>query len=150
MPLLDLPDLRLHWRADGDPEGRPVVFANSLGTDLTLWDAVLPLLPEGRLPAGDPPARQMLASLVEAADGSETADLTAVTAVIDAVLFAPSFLYRTELGDDAGREVRAVVGGATARDHRERVVDEVADDRRRPRGRRHHHARAPTNAEAEA
>ena len=47
MPLLDLPDLRLHWRADGDPEGRPVVFANSLGTDLTLWDAVLPLLPGG-------------------------------------------------------------------------------------------------------
>jgi 3-oxoadipate enol-lactonase len=47
MPMLDLPDLRLHWRADGDPEGRPVVFANSLGTDLTLWDAVLPLLPGG-------------------------------------------------------------------------------------------------------
>lgn len=47
MPMLDLPDVRIHWRADGDPEGRPVVFANSLGTDLTLWDAVLPLLPDG-------------------------------------------------------------------------------------------------------
>lgn len=40
-------DLALHWREDGDPEGAPVVFANSLGTDLRLWDAVLPLLPQG-------------------------------------------------------------------------------------------------------
>ncbi|PIV75749.1 MAG: 3-oxoadipate enol-lactonase [Rhodobacteraceae bacterium CG17_big_fil_post_rev_8_21_14_2_50_65_11] len=37
----------LHWREDGDPAGRPVVFANSLGTDLRLWEAVLPLLPKG-------------------------------------------------------------------------------------------------------
>lgn len=37
----------LHVRVDG-PEGAPaVVFANSLGTDLRLWDAVLPLLPPG-------------------------------------------------------------------------------------------------------
>ena len=38
---------RLHIREDGDPRGRPVVFANSLGTDLRLWDALLPLLPAG-------------------------------------------------------------------------------------------------------
>ena len=38
---------RLHLREDGDPGGAPVVFANSLGTDLRLWDAVLPLLPPG-------------------------------------------------------------------------------------------------------
>lgn len=37
----------LHWRQDGDLKGTPVVFANSLGTDLRLWDAVLPLLPSG-------------------------------------------------------------------------------------------------------
>ena len=46
MPMLELPDVTIHWREDGDPAGRPVVFANSLGTDLTLWDQVLPLLPE--------------------------------------------------------------------------------------------------------
>lgn len=40
-------DLRLHVREDGTPDGAPVVFANSLGTDLRLWDHVLPLLPEG-------------------------------------------------------------------------------------------------------
>lgn len=36
----------LHWREDGDPNGRPVVFANSLGTDLRLWDAVIDILPQ--------------------------------------------------------------------------------------------------------
>lgn len=36
----------LHWREDGDPAGRPVVFANSLGTDLRLWDALIERLPK--------------------------------------------------------------------------------------------------------
>ncbi|MBF9031916.1 3-oxoadipate enol-lactonase [Rhodobacterales bacterium HKCCE3408] len=40
-------DLFLHVREDGDPSGPAVVFANSLGTDLRLWDAVLPHLPTG-------------------------------------------------------------------------------------------------------
>lgn len=47
MQLADLGDVQLHYRIDGDPDGAPVVFANSLGTDLRLWDAVLPLLPDG-------------------------------------------------------------------------------------------------------
>jgi|TARA_B110000908_G_scaffold172320_1_gene239022 3-oxoadipate enol-lactonase len=34
----------LHWREDGDPNGVPLVFVNSLGTDLRLWDAVMPHL----------------------------------------------------------------------------------------------------------
>ncbi len=39
----------IHSRVDGvEDRGAPtVVFANSLGTDLRLWDAVLPLLPQG-------------------------------------------------------------------------------------------------------
>lgn len=37
----------LHVRVDGPADGPAVVFANSLGTDLRLWDAVLPLLPPG-------------------------------------------------------------------------------------------------------
>ncbi len=38
----------LHWREDGgDIDDVPVVFANSLGTDLRLWDPVLPYLPKG-------------------------------------------------------------------------------------------------------
>ncbi|MCB2110962.1 MAG: 3-oxoadipate enol-lactonase [Defluviimonas sp.] len=47
MTMIDLGDVQLHVREDGDPAGRPVVFANSLGTDLRLWDAVVPLLPPG-------------------------------------------------------------------------------------------------------
>lgn len=39
--------VRLHVQEAGDPDGAPVVFANSLGTDLRLWDALIPLLPEG-------------------------------------------------------------------------------------------------------
>ena len=47
MQVADLKDVQLHYRIDGDPDGAPVVFANSLGTDLRLWDALLPHLPAG-------------------------------------------------------------------------------------------------------
>jgi 3-oxoadipate enol-lactonase len=47
MQIADLDGFRVHYRVDGDPEGPPVVFANSLGTDLRLWDKVIPLLPQG-------------------------------------------------------------------------------------------------------
>lgn len=47
MQIADLGDVQLHYRVDGDPDGAPIVFANSLGTDLRVWDAVV-----GRLPAG--------------------------------------------------------------------------------------------------
>ena len=47
MLMADLGDLCLHYRIDGDPEGAPVVFANSLGTDLRLWDKVVALMPPG-------------------------------------------------------------------------------------------------------
>jgi len=46
MQIAKLTDVRLHWREDGNPEGAPVVFSNSLGTDLRLWDKVIPLLPQ--------------------------------------------------------------------------------------------------------
>ena len=74
MRIAKLPKCALHWREDGDPDGRPVVFANSLGTDLRVWDAVLPHLPTGlRLIRFDkrghglsacPPAPYALADLV--------------------------------------------------------------------------------------
>ncbi|TYC79756.1 3-oxoadipate enol-lactonase [Stappia sp. BW2] len=46
MKIASLPGADIHWREDGDPDGTPVVFANSLGTDLRLWDNVIDLLPE--------------------------------------------------------------------------------------------------------
>ena len=47
MQIADLGDAQLHYRIDGDPEGAPIVFANSLGTDLRVWNAVVERLPAG-------------------------------------------------------------------------------------------------------
>ncbi|SMC97062.1 3-oxoadipate enol-lactonase [Primorskyibacter flagellatus] len=47
MKIATLGEIGLHYRIDGNPDGAPVVFANSLGTDLRLWDQVIPLLPKG-------------------------------------------------------------------------------------------------------
>ncbi len=45
--MMPLDEVTLHYAVDGDPDGLPVVFGNSLGTDFRLWDLVLPLLPDG-------------------------------------------------------------------------------------------------------
>ncbi len=47
MRIAKLKHASIHWREDGDPEGAALVFANSLGTDLRLWDDVVALLPQG-------------------------------------------------------------------------------------------------------
>ncbi len=47
MQALSRPFGMLHVQVDGPETGPAVVFANSLGTDLRLWDKVLPLLPPG-------------------------------------------------------------------------------------------------------
>lgn len=47
MLIADFSDVGLHYRIDGDPGGAPVVFANSLGADMRLWDPILPHLPKG-------------------------------------------------------------------------------------------------------
>jgi 3-oxoadipate enol-lactonase len=46
MQALSRPFGAMHVQVDGPEAGPPVVFANSLGTDLRLWDRVLPLLPQ--------------------------------------------------------------------------------------------------------
>lgn len=47
MEMIQLGDVTLHYRVEGDPDGAPIVFANSLGTDFRLWDQVIPYLPDG-------------------------------------------------------------------------------------------------------
>lgn len=47
MQIADLGDVQLHYRVDGDPDGALIVFANSLGTDLRVWDKVVDRLPAG-------------------------------------------------------------------------------------------------------
>lgn len=45
MHVLTRPWGAMHYRIDGPEDGTAVLFANSLGTDLRLWDPVLPHLP---------------------------------------------------------------------------------------------------------
>lgn len=45
MARIELGDLRLNVVESGDPNGAPVVFAGALGTDLTIWDALVERLP---------------------------------------------------------------------------------------------------------
>ncbi|MEM8731125.1 MAG: 3-oxoadipate enol-lactonase [Pseudomonadota bacterium] len=47
MRMIDVGSAGLHVRLDGPEDGPAVVFSNSLGTDMRLWDPVLPLLPDG-------------------------------------------------------------------------------------------------------
>lgn len=78
MKIFDTGEVRLHYRVDGPDDGAPVVFSNSLGTDLRLWDPIIPLLPKGlRLIRYDkrghglsscPPAPYSMGSLVTDAE----------------------------------------------------------------------------------
>ena len=47
MQTISTSDITIHIRDDGPRDGRAVMFGNSLGTDLRVWDALLPLLPPG-------------------------------------------------------------------------------------------------------
>ena len=47
MALLELDDVKLNYVDEGDPTGPCVVFSNSLGTNLHLWDPIMPYLPKG-------------------------------------------------------------------------------------------------------
>jgi 3-oxoadipate enol-lactonase len=47
LEIARLNGLAVHHAEDGDPNGPALVFAHALGTDLRLWDRLLPLLPAG-------------------------------------------------------------------------------------------------------
>ena len=47
MQVFDKSGMHIHYRDEGDPQGAPLVFSNSLGTDMRLWDQIIPLLPQG-------------------------------------------------------------------------------------------------------
>lgn len=44
MPVLQLKGRSLYWRTDGDPGKIPLLLLNSLGTDHSLWDVLMPAL----------------------------------------------------------------------------------------------------------
>ena len=47
MQIADLGHIHLHFRDDGPRDGLPVVFSNALGTDLRMWEPLLPHLAPG-------------------------------------------------------------------------------------------------------
>lgn len=47
MKFVSANSVTLHYADQGDPNGVPVLFINSLGTDFRLWDQIMPLLPQG-------------------------------------------------------------------------------------------------------
>lgn len=47
---IDLGDVSLNWTDSGCTTGAPVVFIQSFGMDLSIWDNILPLLPTGIRP----------------------------------------------------------------------------------------------------
>ena len=44
MNFATLNGINLHYRSDGEPHGTPFVLMHSLGTDLRLWDDLIPRL----------------------------------------------------------------------------------------------------------
>jgi len=44
MPMIESEGARIHYRFDGNEDGPVVIFSNSLGTNLSMWDAQLPAL----------------------------------------------------------------------------------------------------------
>lgn len=44
MPHTSLYDVQLYWKRDGRDDAPGLILLNSIGTDMDLWDAVLPLL----------------------------------------------------------------------------------------------------------
>ena len=44
MPLIYLQDIRLNAVIEGPADAPPLLFCHALGTDLTLWDAIIPAL----------------------------------------------------------------------------------------------------------
>jgi len=47
MQMVEFNGITMHYADQGDPNGAPVVFSNSLGTDFRLWDQLMPHLPKG-------------------------------------------------------------------------------------------------------
>jgi 3-oxoadipate enol-lactonase len=50
MPHIKKNDISINYLEEGDPSGFPIIFSNSLGTNLHLWDDIIPYLnPKFRL-----------------------------------------------------------------------------------------------------
>ncbi|MEO1328946.1 MAG: 3-oxoadipate enol-lactonase [Pseudomonadota bacterium] len=97
MRALQRDGYRLHWREDGAPDGAAVLFINSLGTDLRVWDPLLPLLPQGlRILRFDKPGHGL--SDGYPGDYSMDALIDDAGAVLDAADADPTVLVGLSIG----------------------------------------------------
>lgn len=106
MRAINANGVTLHVQEDGVPNGAPVVFANSLGTDLRLWNALIPLLPEGlRLIRYDKRGH----GLSDCPDGPYSLDdLTAdAAALIEALDLGPVTFVGLSIGGMIGQSLAA-------------------------------------------
>lgn len=104
MQVLTRPWGALHYAVDGPQDAPAVVFANSLGTDLRLWDVVLPLLPAIRAIRFDKRGHGL------SDDGGEAgiADLAAdAAALIEAVAGGPVVFVGLSIGGMIGQSLAA-------------------------------------------
>jgi 3-oxoadipate enol-lactonase len=121
MHMREINGVRLHHVVTGDPEGLPLVFANSLGTDFRIWDKVIAGLPAGLkslrydmrghglsdAPEGDYPMADLVADVAGLMDALGFRDAVFVGLSIGGIVAQGLAVERPDL-------VRAVVLSNTA------------------------------------
>ena len=107
MKVIKANGIAMHWREDGNPEGIPVIFANSLGTDLRMWDQLLPLLPsEFRYLRYDVRGH----GLTQVSDGPYSIDMLVadVEALLEGLHIGPVILVGLSIGGMIGQGLAAL------------------------------------------
>lgn len=104
MPFLQVEGARLYWKRDGRDDAPAVVLLNSIGTDMDLWEAVLPLL-RSHFALLRIDARGHGASIVEPGDLALAQLADDVLAVADAAGLARFSLAGVSLGGMIGMEL---------------------------------------------
>ncbi|GFE76798.1 3-oxoadipate enol-lactonase [Novosphingobium sp. TCA1] len=104
MPFTQVPGASLYWKRDGRDEAPALVLLNSIGTDMDLWDAVLPHLRD-RFALLRIDTRGHGASVAEPGDFSMTTLADDVLAVAAAAGLASFALAGVSLGGMIGMEL---------------------------------------------
>lgn len=112
MPFTTVPGARLYWKLEGRGDAQPLVLLNSIGTDMNLWDGVLPELRE-RFSLLRMDTRGHGASTADRGDFSLGVLALDVLAVADAAGFGQLSLAGVSLG--------GMIGMQLALDHPDRL-----------------------------
>lgn len=104
MPFTDVPGARLYWKREGRDEGPALLLLNSIGTDMGLWDMVVPKLRD-RFAILRIDTRGHGASRAEPGDYSLALLASDVIAVADAAGFDRLAIAGVSLGGMIGMEL---------------------------------------------